>query len=192
MSYKHLFELSQDKSFCDAVMVNYSGEIGAKQIYLGQIKAAKTLNLDSQKIQLLIKMLEGEIEHYEYFSSLIQSSPQFKPSLINAIWQPLGFAIGYLSVIASFDTGMLLTEKVETVIEAHYKDQIKQFSQSNFYNSEQHKDFVLKVQKFLEEEIEHKHIGYENSLDINKNIRFILGLVFTYLVKGAIVISSNV
>ena len=132
MSYKNLFFLesgvetstfqARDYAVKQATMVNHSGEIGAKQIYLGQIKAIKSKNIPQKQdhVNKLIQMLEHEVKHYEYFKNCIESNINFKPSCFDVIWKSFSFYLGYCTAFCSIEIAMLLTKSVETIIEKHY------------------------------------------------------------------------
>ena len=187
MSYKHLFNLNTNQQEKTATMVNHSGEIGAKQIYLGQIKAAKHCNLSQETINDLIIMLESELEHHQYFANKINSNTQFKPSVFDAIWKPFSFALGYASCFSSIQIAMLLTKQVETVIEKHYTEQLKELNLSSVDDN-----FIEKITQFLADEMEHKHIGDEGSQNIHPHLKIVFEKLFTIIVQTAIYISSRV
>jgi len=192
MSYKHLFQLSPSVCECNATqaraaMVNNSGELGAKQIYLGQIKAAKQKNFPQQTINELIEMLESELEHLQYFQAQIRQNKNFKPSSFDLLWKPFSFYLGYVSTIFDIQIAMLLTKQVETVIEQHYKEQIGELQ-----NAEANEQFIAKIAKFLADEIHHKHTGEQQSQNLSPMLKMVLEPFFAKIVKIAIFISSRV
>ncbi len=113
VNYKHLFQENLREDF---TRVNHAGEIGAKFIYLGQLKALK-------EDEEILEMLEGELKHLEFFEEEIEKNG-YKPSILNPIWQKMAFAMGYLSGKHSKKMAMLCTKEVEDVIEKHYQKQI--------------------------------------------------------------------
>jgi ubiquinone biosynthesis monooxygenase Coq7 len=165
-SYKHFFALKDP--IHEIIRVNHAGELGAKYIYLGQLKALK----EDEEILL---MLEGELEHLEFFDEEIKKQG-VRPSILNPIWKKCAFFMGYLTAISSRQTAMLCTEKVETVISKHYGEQIEILK--NGYLQE-------KIIKFREDELSHLRAG-ESSSSGNKFI----GNVITFSTKMAIKLSK--
>lgn len=166
---KDFFKLEETEE--EIIRVNHAGELGAKQIYLGQLKA---LNGDVE----ILEMLESELEHLEYFEEKIKQTG-VRPSMLNEIWKPSAFLMGYLSAkIGGRKIAMLCTEKVEEVIEKHYENQI-----SILENSE----LKEKIIKFRAEEIEHMKIG-----KIEGRESELIGKLFSGLTKLAIVLSKKI
>jgi ubiquinone biosynthesis monooxygenase Coq7 len=166
---KDFFKLEETEE--EMIRVNHAGELGAKQIYLGQLKA---LNNDVE----ILEMLESELEHLEYFEEKIKQTG-VRPSLLNAIWKPSAFLMGYLSgKIGGRKIAMLCTEKVEEVIEKHYESQIAILENSEL------KDKII---KFRAEEIAHMKIG-----KIEGRESELIGKLFSGLTKLAIVLSKKI
>lgn len=169
LSYSHLFELQEAED--EIIRVNHAGELGAKQIYLGQLKALKE---DTE----ILEMLESELEHLEYFESLIRKTG-VRPSLLNEIWKPCAFLMGYLSVkIGGRKMAMLCTEKVEAVIEKHYLSQIESLPEG---------ELKEKISKFREDEISHQKTG---KLEGKENK--LASHCFTFATKMAINLSKKI
>ena len=168
VSYSHLFREGGCES--EIIRVNHAGELGAKQIYLGQLKALK------EDIQIL-EMLENELEHLEYFDKKIKTEG-IRPSILNSIWKPCAFAMGYLSVkIGGRKMAMLCTEKVEEVIERHYLEQIETLDEG---------ELKEKIIKFREDEIHHQNTGKTDG----ENNKF-FAPIFTVFTKLAIKLSKT-
>lgn len=150
MSYIHLFK-NKSQIINEIIRVDHAGELGAKYIYLGQLKA---LGEDIE----IIEMLEGEIKHLEYFENAIKAS-NVRPSILNIIWKDCAFLMGFIIAKTHARNGaMLCTKEVEDVIEKHYTKQIKILNDLNIEN-----DLKEKVTQFREEEISHLDIGEKNS-----------------------------
>ena len=79
---------------------------------------------------------------------------------------------------------MLCTASVEEVIEDHYQNQLKKLE-----NDE--KDLKAKIEKFKEDEINHKNIAYESGAT-NKGIYFIMDKVIRTGSRIAITISEKI
>ncbi len=168
MKYKHLF-ISQKETLHKMVKVNHAGELGAKQIYLGQLAALKE---DAE----ILEMLESELKHLEFFEDEIIKNG-YSPSIFNPIWQKLAFLMGFVSAKSSRKMAMLCTFKVEEVIEKHYQKQIEILEESPLKNA---------IIKFRKEEIEHLHLGEIQSGGLIK-----YGMIFTVFTKIGIFFSSK-
>lgn len=147
------------------VRVNFAGELGAIKIYKSQIKVIP-------ENKHLKEMLDSEIAHFEYFRKISQKL--FVPQTIFLpIWQRLASFMGFVTAKSSFSDAMLCTEAVETIIEKHYQEQILQIEDILQYhnntdefiveNKEVVQELLDKIKIFMQEEIEHKNTGNENS-----------------------------
>ena len=168
MKYKHLFT-SKKETLNDIIRVNHAGELGAKYIYMGQLKA---LPQDKE----ILNMLEGELKHLEFFENEIKDNG-YTPSIINPIWKKCAFLMGYLSAKHSREMAMLCTHQVEDVIERHYQSQIDILEEGDLKNT---------LIKFRQEEIEHLEIGIKEGKYSPK-----LALIFTFITKFGIFFSSK-
>ena len=189
-SYKHLFVKAH--SFVQSVVrVNHAGELGARQIYRGQICALKTFasknSTFEDKLDELQHMLEGELKHLDYFTNW---QPGFRPSLFNGIWQNVSFLLGFGSMALGYKTAMLLTYSVESVIETHYTEQITQLTPLAHTNPIL-TDLLNSIKQFLAEEIEHKHCGNLHSHTLPKLYSTTINTIFTSIVHLAIQTSKN-
>lgn len=138
---------NKDEFIESLLRVDHSGEYGAVRIYEGQIKAAK-----SEDVDLLQTMLDQEKKHLEYFNSKIQNH-ESKPSLFIPIWHIGGFMMGKISSFFGNKTAMLCTEAVEEVINEHYAKQVE------ILESMDEKILANQIEKFRLEELEHKEIA---------------------------------
>jgi ubiquinone biosynthesis monooxygenase Coq7 len=169
MNYKHLFIPKED--YLQKIMqVNHAGELGAKYIYLGQLKA---LPGDRE----ILEMLESELKHLEFFEDKIIESG-YKPSILNPIWDKMAFLMGYFSAKNSRKMAMLCTQKVEEVIEKHYQVQIDTLEDGEL------KDTLI---RFRNEEIEHLNIGSSQSDGFIKASR-----LFNFITRFGIFFSSRI
>lgn len=166
-NYAHLFSLKNPEE--EMIRVDHAGELGAKYIYLGQLKALKG---DRE----ILEMLEGELTHLDFFEEEI-SKRGVRPSLLNPLWKHCAFAMGYLTALGSRKAAMLCTEKVETVIASHYGEQISILEE----NTPQNCELIEKLKKFKEDELEHLHIGRASSMSHK-----MLGNIITFCTKTAI------
>lgn len=158
-NYAHLFALSERALVDEIIRVDHAGELGAKYIYLGQLGVLKG-------DRRILDMYEGELEHLEYFESKIKENG-FRPSILNPIWKPCAFLMGFMTAkFGKYKMAMLCTEVVESVIEKHYASQISSLADSNLKR---------KLVKFREEEMQHLEIGKEHGKDnilVSRIIKF--------------------
>ncbi|MCX8515451.1 MAG: demethoxyubiquinone hydroxylase family protein [Alphaproteobacteria bacterium] len=102
--------------------VDQAGELGAVQIYTGQLRGVQ--NPSAELTATLTEMKGHEEEHFTEFNRLIASN-QTRPSLLHPLWRRLGFAIGFLTARSGIPSAMSLTVAVEDEINEHYLEQLK-------------------------------------------------------------------
>lgn len=189
MSYKHLFTKDYQRNIESIIRVDYAGEKGAVKIYGSQIKAIP--NNDHLK-----EMLDSEIIHFEFFKNLSKKL-SVRQSLMLPVWSRLASAMGYITAKHSPSMAMLCTQAVETVIEQHYLEQIKELSdilahhtQHDEYileHTEEIEDLLAKVKIFMQEETEHKNTGQEHS-----EMKIVPFFIMKAITKMAVLISQRV
>ncbi|MDZ5761156.1 demethoxyubiquinone hydroxylase family protein [Lyticum sinuosum] len=159
------------------IRVNHAGEMGACQIYRGQIFAAKLKNFSEETIDQLYEMLEQEIEHFLYFSEKIINY-KVRPTLMSCFWKIGGFFIGFITAMINEYYAMACTEAVEEVIDIHYQKQIIQIQEciKNISDLDSIstinsflKNFLKKIEQFRLNEIEHKKIAENHNKYVNTN-----------------------
>lgn len=144
----------------ELIRVDHAGEMGAKVIYDGQILALK-LKKDYETLKLVEHMKEQEIVHFDYFDEQIKSK-KIRPTLMQPVWKVGGFALGFLTAIADKKAAMTCTTAVEEVIDEHYQEQLQDLEKLKGKEKDQVKDLKEKINKFREEELEHRDTAYEN------------------------------
>jgi len=145
-------EKTNPKTLEEIIRVDHAGERGAIKIYEGQLLALKTIIQDENLKNIVEKMKEHEKEHLEYFEKEIQKR-KIKPTYMLPLWDVMGVALGFGTVLLGKKAAMLCTASVEEVIENHYDNQLKKIG-----NDE--KNLKNKIEKFKNEEIDHKNIAY--------------------------------
>ena len=171
--YSHLFK-NKKTIIEEFIRVDHAGELGAKYIYLGQLKVLKG------EVQI-VEMLEGEMEHLDYFENYIKRE-NIRPSILNYLWKECAFFMGFLSAgIYKKSGAMLCTKEVEDVIEKHYAKQITVLEDLKF-----NEDLKNKIIKFREDEISHFKIG-ESESNANK----VFSIVIKSITRLAIVLSKK-
>lgn len=172
-------DLDQEKLH-EALRVNHAGEYGAKQIYKGQLAVFK-LKKDQESVDLIAHMKEQEDVHFDYFDKKIINE-KVRPTLMQPIWKVGGFALGAITAIMGKKAAMACTVAVEEVIDEHYQEQLHHLNAS--------KDLKENIEKFRQEELEHRDIGLQNhaeDLTIYKPLSFVIKNIS----KAAIAISKK-
>ena len=142
------------KNLEEIIRVDHAGERGAIKIYEGQLLALKTFKQDEDLKKQIEEMKEHEKEHYEFFDKEIQKR-NIKPTKLLPLWDLLGVTLGFGTAMMGKKATMLCTASVEEVIDGHYKNQIHTLE-------EDEKELKNKINKFRDDELNHKNIAYES------------------------------
>ena len=176
-------EKTNKKILEEIIRVDHAGERGAIKIYEGQLLALKTIKQNAILKDKIEEMKEHEKEHLEYFEKEMHKR-KIKPTYLLPLWDLMGVALGFGTVLLGKKATMLCTASVEEVIEKHYQNQLEKIG-----NDE--KDLKNKIQKFKEDEIDHKNIAYESGAS-NKGIYSIMDKMIKTGSKIAINISEKI
>ena len=176
-------EKTNKKTLEEIIRVDHAGERGAIKIYEGQLLALKTIKQDNDLKDKIEEMKEQEKKHLEYFEKEIQKR-KIKPTSLLPLWDLMGVTLGFGTVLLGKKAAMLCTASVEEVIEDHYQNQLQKLG-----NDE--KDLKAKIEKFKEDEIEHKNMAYETGVT-NKGFYSIMDRVIRTGSRIAITISEKI
>ena len=176
-------EKTNQKTLEEIIRVDHAGERGAIKIYEGQLLALKTIKQDNDLKDQIEEMKEQEKEHLEYFEKEIQKR-KIKPTYLLPLWDLMGVTLGFGTALLGKKAAMLCTASVEEVIEDHYQNQLQKLG-----NDE--KDLKAKIEKFKEDEIEHKNMAYEAGVT-NKGFYSIMDKVIRTGSRIAITISEKI
>ncbi len=176
-------EKTNQKILEEIIRVDHAGERGAIKIYEGQLLALKTIKQDDDLKDTIEEMKEHEKEHLEYFEKEIQKR-KIKPTYLLPLWDVMGVTLGFGTAILGKKAAMLCTASVEEVIEDHYQNQLKKLG-----NDE--KDLKAKIEKFKNDEIDHKNIAYKSGAT-NKGLYSIMDKIIKTSSKIAITISEKI
>ena len=174
---------TNQKTLEEIIRVDHAGERGAIKIYEGQLLALKTIKQDNDLKDKIEEMKEQEKEHLEYFEKEIQKR-KIKPTYLLPLWDVMGVALGFGTAILGKKAAMLCTASVEEVIEDHYQNQLKKLGNDEM-------DLKAKIEKFKEEEVNHKNIAYESGAT-NKGLYSIMDKVIKTGSRIAITISEKI
>ena len=176
-------EKTNKKTLEEIIRVDHAGERGAIKIYEGQLLALKTIKQDETLKDMIEEMKEQEKEHLEYFEKEIQKR-KIKPTYFLPLWDLMGVTMGFGSALLGKKAAMLCTASVEEVIEVHYKNQLKKLGNDEM-------DLKAKIEKFKEDEVDHKNIAYEAGAS-NKGIYSVMDKVIRTGSRIAITISEKI
>ncbi len=176
-------EKTNPKTLEEIIRVDHAGERGAIKIYEGQLLALKTIKQDEILKDKIEKMREHEREHLEYFEKEIQKR-KIKPTYMLPLWDIMGVALGFGTAMLGKKATMLCTASVEEVIEDHYQKQLNELG-----NDE--KDLKTNIEKFKNDEADHKNIAYESGAT-NKGLYSIMNQLIKTSSKIAINISKKI
>ena len=176
-------EKTNKKILEEIIRVDHAGERGAIKIYEGQLLALKTIKEDSALRDKIEEMKEHEKEHLEYFEKEIYKR-KIKPTYFLPLWDVMGVALGFGTVLLGKKAAMLCTASVEEVIEDHYQNQLKKLGEDEI-------DLKTKIEKFKGDEINHKNIAYESGAT-NKGFYSIMDKVIKTGSRIAITISEKI
>jgi ubiquinone biosynthesis monooxygenase Coq7 len=125
--------------------VNQAGEYGATRIYAGQLAVLGNRHPASRAIA---KMAIQEDRHLETFDSIL-AERGIRPTLLQPVWNIAGHALGAATALIGPDAAMACTAAVETEIDKHYADQLRQLGQDDPALSATNAEFQA-------EELEHR------------------------------------
>ena len=170
------------KTLEEIIRVDHVGERGAIKIYEGQLLALKTFKQDEELKKKIEEMKEHEKEHFEFFEKEINRR-DIKPTKLLPLWDIMGVALGFGTAMLGKKAAMLCTASVEEVIDDHYKNQ-------TYKLKEDEKDLKKKIEKFRQDELDHKDIAYEEGAT-KKGLYKILDNVIKTSSRIAIAISEK-
>ena len=167
----------------EIIRVDHAGERGAIKIYEGQLLALSTIKQDKNLKKIIEEMKEHEKEHLEYFEKEIQKR-NMKPTYFLPVWDLMGVSLGFGSALLGKKATLLCTASVEEVIENHYENQLGKIG-------EDEKDLKTKIEKFKEDEVNHKNTAYESGAS-RTGIYSIMDKIIRTGSKIAITISEKI
>ena len=176
-------EKTNKKTLEEIIRVDHAGERGAIKIYEGQLLALKTVKQDKDLKNTIEEMKTQEKEHLEYFEKEIQKR-KIKPTYLLPLWDVMGVALGFGTVLLGKKAAMLCTASVEEVIEDHYQDQLKKLGNDEI-------ELKKRIEKFKNDEVEHKNIAYEGGAT-NKGLYSLMDKVIRTGSRIAITISEKI
>ena len=156
---------SKDKEVDKMIRIDHAGEYAAKRIYEGQLSNIKCLDA-KKKIQ---EMAKGEEEHLSYFESQIKKR-RVRPTMLYPVIDKLAYAVGAVTAKMGTEAAMVCTSAVEEVIADHYQNQIDELDSKE-------SDLKKNIEKFREEELEHKSTAEDYELERAPAYRLLNGVI---------------
>ena len=174
---------TDQKILKEIIRVDHAGERGAIKIYEGQLLALNTIKKDENLKSIIEEMKEHEKEHLEFFEKEIQKR-NVNPTYLLPLWDIMGISLGFGTALLGKTAAMLCTASVEEVIENHYESQLRKLG-------EDEKELKKKIEKFKEDEVNHKNIAYESGAN-KKGLYSLMDKIIRTGSKIAITISEKI
>ena len=141
-------DLSKEELIARIIRVDQAGEYGAKRIYEGQLSVLS----GTEDEPVLREMADTEVVHLDTFNKIMVER-RVRPTLLAPLWHVAGFALGAGTALMGREAAMACTVAVEEVIEEHYGNQAAVLA------SEEEPELLATIEKFREEEIDHKDMA---------------------------------
>lgn len=137
--------------------VDQAGEYGATRIYAGQLAVLGDRHPASRAIA---RMAIQEERHLKTFDAML-AERGIRPTLLQPVWNVAGHALGAVTALMGPEAAMACTAAVETEIDKHYADQLRQLGDDD-------PDLSATIAEFQAEELEHRDTalaaGAENAV----------------------------
>ena len=125
--------------------VDQAGEYGAMRIYAGQLAVLGDRHPVSREIA---RMAAQEDRHLTHFNEMI-ARRGVRPTALQPFWHVAGFALGAATALIGPRAAMACTAAIETEIDEHYGEQLREIGGSDPELSEA-------IVEFRAEEVEHR------------------------------------
>ncbi len=147
------------------IRVDHAGEYGAARIYAGQL-AVLGRGPHAGQIE---HMQAQEQVHLDAFSEMI-AKRRVRPTALLPLWHIAGFALGAVTAALGPEAAMACTVAVEETIDEHYTAQRAALG-------EDEAGLSATVEKFRQEELEHRDIGVASGAERAPGYRLLSGLI---------------
>ena len=125
--------------------VDQAGEYGATRIYAGQLAV---LRRNAPESKLIARMAAQEERHLKRFNALM-AERRVRPTALQPLWNVAGFALGAATALMSEKAALACTDAVETEIDKHYSEQLKQLGTDD-------PELAADIADFQADELEHR------------------------------------
>jgi len=130
--------------------VDQAGEYGATRIYAGQLAV---LRRNAPESKLVARMAAQEERHLKRFNALM-AERRVRPTALQPLWNVAGFALGAATALMSEKAALACTDAVETEIDKHYSEQLKQLGTGD-------PELAADIADFQADELEHRDTARE-------------------------------
>lgn len=137
----------------EMLRVDHAGEVGAVQIYAGQLWM---LRRGSADYRLIESMKKGEEAHLATLQALM-ADRRARPTALLPLAQVAGWLLGAASALLGPAGAMACTVAVETVIGGHYNDQIRTLLAAG--HGAEEAQLLAVFRKHRDDELEHLDTG---------------------------------
>ena len=131
--------------------VDQAGEYGATRIYAGQLAV---LRRNAPESKLIARMAAQEERHLKRFNELM-AERRVRPTALQPLWNVAGFALGAATALMSEKAALACTDAVETEIDRHYAEQLRELGNED-------PELSGDIAEFQAEELEHRDVAREN------------------------------
>jgi ubiquinone biosynthesis monooxygenase Coq7 len=147
------------------IRVDHAGEYGAARIYAGQLAVLRHGPHAAQ----VEHMQAQEQLHLDAFSEMIVRR-RVRPTALLPFWHIAGFALGAVTAALGPEAAMACTVAVEETIDEHYTTQRAALGDDET-------ELSTTVEKFRQEELEHRDIGLAFGAERAPGYRLLTGLI---------------
>ena len=130
--------------------VDQAGEYGATRIYAGQLAV---LRRNCPEAKLVARMAAQEQRHLNRFNELM-AQRRVRPTALQPLWNVAGFALGAATALMSEKAALACTDAVETEIDKHYAEQLRQLGGDD-------PELASDIAEFQADELEHRDTARE-------------------------------
>ena len=143
------------------------------------------------------QMLDQEAGHFAKFNALL-AKHRVRPTAMYPVWTLAASALGWGTAILGRETAMACTEAVETVIGAHYNEQVgvllemaTQMEKNGEVMGEELKELTETIRRIRDEELEHLDHAVNNDAKQAVPHELLTGIIRAGC-RGAIWISERI
>lgn len=136
------------------IRIDHAGEYGAVQIYRGQRAVFGRIPSKTRIARQLAHMEADEQAHLDAFDRYI-AERGVRPTLLSPVWRVAGFGLGVATALMGEKAAHACTEAVESVIEGHYGEQVKELEAMG------ETGLAADFARYQEEEVAHKDLAVE-------------------------------
>lgn len=137
-----------DQERASMLRVDQAGEFGATRIYAGQLAVMGDRHPDSR---LIAGMAAQEERHLKYFNAML-ARRSVRPTALQPLWNVAGFALGAATAAIGPRAAMACTAAIETEIDRHYAEQLKELGGDD-------PELATAIADFQAEEVEHRDVA---------------------------------